>query len=267
MTVHTILPNDRNNSQDFPDINQKYASNAGLCNQLYNIVNGIIECQQNNNTWCVIDSFLTCIYQKHICSISQILDLKRTTENLNRLPDFGNIKLLDRMTCGFELIKAEYGLKAINVIDVTTKLSQYVDANGIRVPSNLILNTLADNPCHGLTKKLYLQIKLGDHTLDIIENENNHNLNINLNYIKFGCFQYKRYGMSQAYRFNEILFMRIYECLVYNPVFDQIIDTAIQNYKISDSFMIHLRVEADMITHLNYMHNNLSEVEIKKNTI
>jgi len=259
LRYYPILPNDRENPADIPEINKSYQNGgAGLCNQLYNIVNGIIYARMNNIDLCVIDSFMKCIYTKELCNIDKIIDLKKTSDEINKIPCFENTKLLDRITCKFEILEAEYGYKQDISNEVLSKLKQYCNNDGIIIPKNTQLNQLFGDLCYNVPKKLYMKIKLGDHIMSIYEDENINNINFNINHIKKTIFSRKFYTMGPANYYSEHLFNRLLNCIHYNPIFNEIIDDIINIRKLSNLKVIHLRVEDDVIKHFAwyYKKNN-----------
>ena len=71
--------------------------NVGLCNQMYNLVNGIIEAidestRQQHNVILFIGKFLCEIQSNKICNISDVLNLKITNKLLGK---YYNIQLVD----------------------------------------------------------------------------------------------------------------------------------------------------------------------------
>lgn len=264
LKFYGVLPNDRNNLNDLPVISQKYKSGSGLCNQLYNIVHGIIEAEQSESDFCIIDSFLPCIYRDEICSIDKIIDLKKTSNELNKLPGFENIKLIDRINCKFEILNAEYGFRSVNSINVLSEIKQYCTSDGIKIRSNTPLNLLFGDPCSGLVKKLYIQFKLGDNIVNIVEKENNNNINFSINNIQEKAFERRYYNIRMSNHYNEQLFNKLLKCIHYNPVLYEIADTIAINLKLDNPYIIHLRVEDDIIK-MHHRHNSDKSEELIKN--
>jgi hypothetical protein len=67
----------------------------GLTNQLFALVNGVI--QKKDSDILVIDAFLNCMELGTLSPISEIIDLKETSEKIRQIPGFKKVRMVDRM--------------------------------------------------------------------------------------------------------------------------------------------------------------------------
>jgi hypothetical protein len=124
-------------------------SNAGLCNQLNNIVDTILQCS-NNMPIIVLSQFLKNINTKNFAPISSVLNMKESNNFLKKY----NIVLLDGTYIKrFHVISVKYGVSG-NMIDVTENCKPFIVESGMFMANTIKLQTIFGEPCPGQQKKI-----------------------------------------------------------------------------------------------------------------
>src|SRR5437867_3713618 len=95
--------------------NKKYLTGSGLSNQIFTLTTNIIKNKKCNII--ILDNFLSCIYTDILCDIREIIELDKTTANLNKLPDYSKLHLLSRnSSLKIEILQCEYGRRDIYIM-------------------------------------------------------------------------------------------------------------------------------------------------------
>lgn len=138
-----------------------------LNDQSHILANHVINCIKLKKSYIIVKS-------TNVCPIN----LEQTTKNINKIVGFENIKIFDANNLSLEILEAKYGLISINCIDVTKQLDKCKE---MKLP----MNTLFNDPCPGVKKKLYVNYKINDIICDVIIGENYENFQniFNLKYI------------------------------------------------------------------------------------
>ena len=131
----------------------------GLTNQLYPIVNAIIDKIISKNTpytfnILFLSSFCKDALQNQsdiFCPVREILDLDYMNNYLKQY----NIMLISQEDIQLELIKIEYGLRNISVIDVTEVLKPYcIRDKRLIINDTIELNNICGDPLPNIKKNL-----------------------------------------------------------------------------------------------------------------
>ena len=239
----------RKNIDNLPNFTQKYLSNfkaKGLCNQLFALTNAIINAQNQNKKFIIIDSFFSCIINNTICPISKIIDLKQTSDAISP------IVILDRTNCDIQIISAKYGINQ-NSIDIS-----HLFKDSWNISNKVNFNSLIrKDPCPNKPKYIYLKYQIGEHTIEETIPELNTHLSEE---ISFDLKQIQQtiwknistsfiwYSNTNIQKFNTIL-----KSIYFNPIFYQITDVIPKDINI-----VHFRLENDAINHWSRQ-NNISK--------
>lgn len=237
----------RTDISSIPNFDRKYKAGYGLCNQLFVLINNIIQCMLQKKSYCIIDSFNSCINKNSICQISKIFNLESTTKNINKLCGFEDIKLFDRTNFNIDIINAEYGIFHIKTINVTESLRKVDEI------ANISMNDLfGDDPCPKIHKLLYVKYMINNITFDTIIKENCQDLKyiFNKDFICGNLFSGNRADFSWYDTINESIFLSIFRELRFTDGFYNIINEIKEKYIIDEKInIIHFRLEEDAINH------------------
>lgn len=255
---------DRNDIYNVPNIDAKYESGAGLCNQMFNLINGILKeiaYGANNEVYMIIDCFLCCIKDKNIMPISEIIDLEKTANNLFNMFN-KKIILVDRMNINFSIINAKYGNNNIYV-DVTDNIKKYNDGN---IHGICDMNDICGgDPLYGVVKKLIITYELEGKKNEITINENVYNMQIlTKKYLLNEIFNHHYYTFLWYNAINENLFEKIIKTIAFSNKFNQIIDIIGNKFNNEKHNIVHFRVENDAILHWSRQ-NNMDKETFKVN--
>ncbi len=228
---------------------------AGLCNILFNIINGII---QHSDKIIVLDE-INSDYSKHNrIAVSDILDLEKTTFYLKEL--FPQVSLLDRTECHLKVISCKYGIQGGKGGKDVTHLFKN---ENILLLKSWNLNSIFGDPYPGKKKNLKLryQIDANKYT-DFYEEDLKNDIIWNRQMIRENIWLPEKYNFSWYNAHNEDLFKKIVLKLRFNKKFYDIANTIYEEIKVDKMHVIHLRIEDDAITHWSKQ-NRLSETEFK----
>jgi len=237
----------RNKIENVPDFNLLYNTGNGLCNQIFSLITGIIKCSVEKKFYCIIDSFNCCIEKGNIIQIDKIINLERTTNNLNKITGLENIQLFDRTDFKIELIDAHYGIDEIRKINVKNKFN-----NKFINTINNMNNFFGNDPYPGIEKYLYAKYMINGKIFTNKFDENCFKFYelFNNDYILNDLFINKQDDFSWYNRFNQDLFSLILRNIRFTDGFYEIIDKIKNNHKINDKLnVIHFRLEQDAINH------------------
>lgn len=228
-----------------------YDPSSGLCNQLFAFVNSIIYAMLIHKKIIIFDSFCSCIENKTICPIGDIINLKKTKKRINN--KFGtNLLLLDRKDLRFRIISATYGSRPIvlNVIDKIKEIER-----GELTKFNDGFNSIFTDPLPGYSKRLYLLLSFynlnsseeGRIELEIPELECN-------NVISFDKLNSCWIGIKSSYswndQYNKDIFEDLMKCLVFS---DKLVNISTliceQMTTCRKCHIVHLRIEQDIVKH------------------
>jgi hypothetical protein len=272
MTSHntdTSILIQRNDIINLPNPKTVYQSiTGGLCNQLFRFINGIIRCAMAGKKFIVIDYFLCCLKNGNMCPVSKIINLEEMTKQINEIDLCKHIKLLDRSNININIINAQYGLKSISTIDVTSILKDYHIIHK-KLPTMTDMNTFfGSDPCVKIKKKLYLQYTLNNY-VDSIEIEENDftlysdtlNLDYMTKYIFNKSYLNKYFWYSSQ---NEVMFNNLFGKIIYTDGFYEIVKSINKKFDISKMNIMHLRMENDSINHFASFNNLRSDIYKQK---
>lgn len=132
---------------------------TGLCNQLFNIVNSlVIAAVQSGNKLVILDDFIKDIHTLEPISANEVLDIEKTNEELKPY----HIRLVYKKDVKMTLDRVEYGLKDVQVMDITEKVRErfYVE-NRLYIPQWTGMNDVGGNdPCPQMRKQIYVYYSL-----------------------------------------------------------------------------------------------------------
>ena len=131
----------------------------GLCNQLYKIINCIVDIIHNkkyNKTHHIItiDSFNKHALQPSYCPIDEILDIPRINNMLQQY----NILIYASNKVKLEHVRIEYGIHGIHVNDITDIIKKHgiINDTQIIVKKDISLNSVSIDPVPNVRKNLYV---------------------------------------------------------------------------------------------------------------
>ena len=221
---------------------KEYITYSGLSNQLFGIINTIIECIIYNKNVLIFDGFHIACLGGEMVELSKIINFNKMIENISN--KYGKkLIFLDRNLIKFEFISAEYGIKPLYTIDVTHKILNNNSKYDIKIQNNDYNNILTIDPLIGVSKKLYLKIELNGNEIEIIHDENQ-NFHYNDNFFKEVLF--KNMKPEESFWINKFT-VRVFESMFETLVFDSKFYEIVNNLNLEDMNIIHLRAENDMI--------------------
>ena len=221
---------------------KNYHSGTGLSNQLFGIINTIIECIMSDQKIIIFDGFHLDYFDGEMVELSKILNFEKITENL--FDKYGKkFIFLDRNLIEFEFLSAKYGIEPLFTVDVSDKIFAAHPKNDIHF-KNVSYNKFFEcDPFAGIQKRLYIQCKLNDHPIQIVhgENQNFHYYN---KYFSEDLFLHKRPECSfWIDKFNRDVFNSILDMIVFNSKFYDLVSSL----NLNNMNVIHLRAENDMV--------------------
>lgn len=211
--------------------------NFGFCNQIFILTSRIIEAHAENNKILIVDGFMKCIKSGETMLYSEILDFKMTMDNLEKI--FGYRMLLcDRNTVSVELLNAEYGLKPIQVVNVTEKMG------------NLKLlekyNNIFEDKVLNIRKKLYLTLLVNGEKVDIEHNENE-----SFDYSNFGITSSIFENQKVEHFWSDTHNKDFFDIILKNLVFDKKMYEIVASLNYEPMNIVHLRMEDDWLNFLS----------------
>lgn len=238
----TILTFNRENPELAPDFNKKYFKtyrSVGLCNQLFSIINPILN---SNNNFFIIDSFFLGNSSRKCAPISKIIDLERTSYKMSIILN-RPIYLLDRNNLNIEFISIFYGNNN-RKIDITDKFIDYFKKNG-SIKTDISLNDLFTDPIANQSKELYIVYRIDDYMIQEILPENKTKLMEELSFNK--DILNKKWDKSCRnfgwYDKNPSLFNNLLNSITFFKKIYELVDSLSIPFKNT----IHLRIEGDSI--------------------
>jgi len=238
----TILTFNRENPELAPDFNKKYFKtyrSVGLCNQLFSIINPILN---SNNNFFIIDSFYLGNSSRKCAPISKIIDLERTSYKMSIILN-RPIYLLDRNNLNIEFISIFYGNNN-HKIDITDKFIDYFKKNE-SIKTDISLNDLFTDPVLNQSKELYIVYRIDDYMIQEILPENKTKLMEELSFNK--DILNKKWDKSCRnfgwYDKNPSLFNNLLNSITFSKKIYKLVDSLSIPFKNT----IHLRIEGDSI--------------------
>jgi hypothetical protein len=249
-----ILTFNRETPNKLPDFNKKYFNtfkSVGLCNQLFSIINPILN---TNKNFIIIDSFYLGHSTRKCCPITEIIDLEKTSCKMSTILN-RRIYLLDRTNIKLEFISVFYGTKN-KKIDILDNFKSYFYQKN-KLSKNLNINELFNDPVLNEPKNLYITYKLNNYIIqeDIpeINTRLSEELSFDLDIINNKWNKTSRdfgwYNKSNQEKFNMLLNSITFNNKLYDLV---------NSLKYIDTNTIHLRIEEDSINFWSKQ-NNISE--------
>lgn len=152
----------------------------GLCNELFHFYQSIIEAIDDEYNVLVIGRFMPDRYNDKLISFSDIIDIDALNDNLLRKH---NIKLY---TCpfSFQILKITYGYHDYTIDITDLFMSNFMDKNNnIFMNKNINLNSLVNDPCSGIPKKLKIYYQINNDSYCKIYHENGGYLNQDVKFV------------------------------------------------------------------------------------
>lgn len=215
---------------------------GGLCNSLFNIVNGIIK---NRDSIILIDEIYTDYSKENKCCISDFLDLEETNKGLKEM--FGKVCLIDRFKCDLKILSCSYGCEDRRV-DVT----KYFTDGSLVILKSWNLNTLFTDPCVGKVKELRINYSIDDNLFtDTFSERLEEDIIWNTKIIEKDIWKFSKYNFLWYNAYDENLFRNVVTKLKFHKKFYAVcskicLDVLKGKNKIN---VIHLRIEEDAIIH------------------
>ena len=243
---------------------------TGLCNQLYNIANVLsMAVVQRGNKVVILDDFITDINTLEVKPSCYVLDIDKCNYILKPY----NITLIYKNNVTMKIEKVEYGLRHIQVEDITEKVkTHFWKSNHLYIPRGTSLNDYVEkDPCPMKCKQLYIYYSLNGVLLQRVFHERNL---VHLNPVEIKHSNYDFKPCSYVHGPNEPWLTRINrdDSQELTMIFDSFLnklhfdkyyyDKATAFYNSLGEFnrinLIHLRNEYDAIAHWSKL-NNMSE--------
>jgi hypothetical protein len=244
----------------------------GLTNQLYSIVNAIVDkiVSKNNNPYIFDILFLSSFCKDALqnqsdifCPIKEILDLDYMNNYLKQY----NILLISQEDIQFEVIKIEYGLRNISVIDVTELLKPYcIKDKHFTINTNLELNTICGDPLPNTKKVVYIKYKVNRFVFHIEIDEFcgkvKKNVDIDFNNIDNKYNSTYINTLTQQAKNNQHLVKEILNNIAFTDFLNNTTTSVVETIKNSYSTInvLHMRNEDDAIeffSRINNMDHNI----------
>lgn len=128
---------------------------VGFCNQLYAIAGTCCYSLKNNIRLVFISRYLKEINNSKYCNISEIIDIKKTNQNLSNY----NIQLIDGYDFNFKIEKVTYGNNTNCNIDITSEILQYSHSHGLFIAANTNINAYKGDPYEHFKRQYFIDIK------------------------------------------------------------------------------------------------------------
>lgn len=261
---------------------------SGLCNQIFSLVSAIVISISSDIDKVIIDNFMCQIQTDLYCSVSEIIDLNKTNEFLNKgifksLPqslektdEIHKVTLIDKNNLNFTLISVHYGKDEgrIDITDMIINKCYYSNNNNkiLYISKNINFDQLINLKLEG-DKYLYITYYLGGNLLQDTFSEEDGYLDQDIIYdlinLRFIDSFYWLNRFDNIDLFNEVLIN-----IKFKPKFYEVADKFIEQqklvYKTTKINLIHLRIEEDGVIHwakINNMFNNEYQTLIEKKYI
>jgi len=247
----------------FCKIFSSVSQNSNFNNQMFNLINSIINAYENGKKIIIVDKFINDFYGENLTSnISDILNL----EKLNVfLKENYNILLVDKENLEFKVNYIKYGLND-NLIDLTNEiLTKYSLNNSLLVDTNVNLNFLKSyDPVPNLQKQLIIQYSLNNHEFEEKYNECNcvlvEPIIFNLNNENF---QFNSEKLSNVK--NKNMFDHILQNLQFSDIYDIISKNYLENNNLENKKIniVDFRLDNDInkkLLNINEIYNKYIDV-------
>ena len=238
----------------------------GLTNQLYPIVNAIIDKIISKNTpytfnILFLSSFCKDALQNQsdiFCPVREILDLDYMNNYLKQY----NIMLISQEDIQLELIKIEYGLRNISVIDVTEVLKPYcIRDKRLIINDTIELNNICGDPLPNIKKILYIKYKVNrfDFQIEIDEfcGKVNQTVDIDFNNVDNKYNSTYLNTLTQQAKNNQHLVKEILNNLTFTDFLNNTTISVVDSIKKSYNTInvLHMRNEDDAIEFFSRINN------------
>ena len=197
----------------FLALNVPFQKTAGLCNQLYNIVQTTIFGIKNNYKFIILDKFLKECNSENYCPVKDVIDISKTNFFLRKY----NIALIDGFDCKLHIDSVIYGndRASLNVTDFAN--TKFKNNNDFIIEKNTDLNEIfgynCDISCNKKSPSLFIHYRINDVAIFSFFSTNNGLLSEKIQ-LCFNNIFYKTFhpeGTSipvtndGSYEFNDIL--------------------------------------------------------------
>ena len=222
----------------------------GLCNQLYYISSMCTYAFKNNIKYIFLNKFLMEINSDNYCPISEIIDIKKTNQFLQKY----NIVLFDSFNFDFDILSIKYGNENKN-IDITNEcIDKFKNNNSFIIKKNTNLFNLSDFLFNNFSEEenlLLLKFKINDTFFNYKVITNNGILLNDIN-INFNNFIFQQTLNPYIYNDNSFEIKDIIKNIIFNEKIINIVDIFFTDNinilnKIDKINVLHLRLENDLI--------------------
>jgi hypothetical protein len=245
----------------------------GLCNQLYYISSMCSYALKNNIKYIFLNKFLMEINSDNYCPISEIIDIKKTNQFLQKY----DIVLFDSFNFDFEILSINFG-SVNNNIDITREcIDKFKNNNSfiIKKDTNICkLLNLINNIFSEEENLLLLKFKINDtfFNYNVITNDG---ILINDITINFNNFDFQQTLNPYIYNDNSFEIKDIIQNIIFNEKIINKVDNFFTNNikilnKIDKINVLHLRMENDVIESMIKINNfdkNLYKTKIENKYI
>ena len=224
---------------------------GGLCNSLFNVINGIIK---HKDEIILLDEIFTDYSKENKCCVSDFLDLDTTNKELK-------VCLIDRYKCKLKVLSAFYGCEN-RQIDVT----KYFTEESFVILKSWNLNSLFTDPCVGRVKELKIAYSIdGNVFTNTFPERLEEDIIWNRQIVQNDIWKFAKYNFLWYNAYNEESFRKIIPKLRFHKKYYDLCEKIYENVlsgkeKIN---VMHLRIEDDAIIHWSKQ-NKLNEKEFEK---
>jgi len=168
---------------------------ANMQSQLHCIANVItLAAAQCGNKVVILDDFILNETTSSRVPTNLVLDIPKCNEFLKPY----KITLIYKNCVLLEIHKVEYGLRHVNMLDITDKVkSRFLHHNHLFIPIGTSLNDLCGDPCYGMKKQINVHYSLNSVSFNAVFYESNLNRLAPIE-LKHNCYDGKRTSFVNA---------------------------------------------------------------------
>jgi len=220
----------------------------GLTNQIFTLVNGIINAYKNDKNIIIVGEFSVDYSTESLVPISTIFNINKINAFLKE--KYG-ILIFDKTNIEFNVLSVKYGKSKEDALDITEYVSENLSGDNVLLFSKSInINTvICEDPCEGERKSVFLDYSIN---------------NIEFQYVQPECYDYLTDDIT--FHLSDAKFIDIYNIWI-DALDRTMFDDILQNIHyhsdlldIANDFIktinlnnhinvIHLRLEPDAIAH------------------
>jgi len=223
---------------------------AGLCNQLYTLVNVmIIGSVSYGNSLIIVNDFMTDLDSNQYCDAATIMDFDR----INKIAKEYGVTLISKHAIQMTLLNVEYGLTHLNkTVDITEIIkTRFYTNNRLCIPRGTCLNDLLGyDPCKDRRKLIYITYSINGKVF--IETRDEYIIDedleidfVNLEKKSWLSFKHITHCGTEIEKFNYFLGNMFFNPIYYEYANDFLKAAAVGGE--SKLNVLHLRLEEDAL--------------------